>query len=205
MQKIMFNDKYGLTDAVLKGRKTQTRRIINPQPYYDENVGMVWKGYMNGRGLSDFEEPQASYRNFVHNSKYKVGEIVAVAMSYKSIYERVGSWEYAEEYKERHENLAGWNNKMFTNTKMPFAKIKITNARVNRLQDITHEECLLEGVYILGEDDMNSLAYLYTYDGTNKAYLTAREAYEHLINDISGKRTWDSNPYVFVYDFELVK
>ena len=27
MQKIMFNDKYGLTQAVLDGRKTQTRRI----------------------------------------------------------------------------------------------------------------------------------------------------------------------------------
>ena len=28
MQKIMFNDKYGLTEAVLKGRKTMTRRVI---------------------------------------------------------------------------------------------------------------------------------------------------------------------------------
>jgi hypothetical protein len=32
MKKIMFNDKYGLTQAVLEGRKTQTRRIMNPQP-----------------------------------------------------------------------------------------------------------------------------------------------------------------------------
>lgn len=29
MKKIMFNDKYGLTKAVLEGRKTQTRRIVN--------------------------------------------------------------------------------------------------------------------------------------------------------------------------------
>lgn len=29
MKKIMFNDKYGLTQAVLDGRKTQTRRIVN--------------------------------------------------------------------------------------------------------------------------------------------------------------------------------
>lgn len=27
MKKIMFNDRYGLTEAVLDGRKTQTRRI----------------------------------------------------------------------------------------------------------------------------------------------------------------------------------
>lgn len=30
MKKIMFNDRYGLTQAVLEGRKTQTRRILNP-------------------------------------------------------------------------------------------------------------------------------------------------------------------------------
>ena len=29
MKKIMFNDKYGLTQAVFEGRKTQTRRILN--------------------------------------------------------------------------------------------------------------------------------------------------------------------------------
>ena len=32
MKKIMFNDRYGLTQAVLDGRKTMTRRIIKPQP-----------------------------------------------------------------------------------------------------------------------------------------------------------------------------
>lgn len=31
MKKIMFNDKYKLTEAVLKGRKTQTRRLL---PYH---------------------------------------------------------------------------------------------------------------------------------------------------------------------------
>lgn len=43
MKKIMFNDKYGLTQAVLEGRKTQTRRIITPQPTYNENAGNVGK------------------------------------------------------------------------------------------------------------------------------------------------------------------
>ena len=36
MQKIMFNDKYGLTEAVLAKRKTQTRRIITNKEYYDK-------------------------------------------------------------------------------------------------------------------------------------------------------------------------
>ena len=34
---------------------------------------------------------------------------------------------------------------------------------------------------------------------------TPHEAYAALIDKISGKGTWERNPYVFVYDFELVK
>lgn len=35
MKKIMFNDKYGLTKAVFEGRKTQTRRILNPTMLFE--------------------------------------------------------------------------------------------------------------------------------------------------------------------------
>ena len=35
MKKIMFNDKYGLTKAVVEGRKTQTRRILNPTMLFE--------------------------------------------------------------------------------------------------------------------------------------------------------------------------
>lgn len=42
MKKIMFNDKNGLTQAVLEGRKTQTRRIMNPQP---EDCSTVHRWY----------------------------------------------------------------------------------------------------------------------------------------------------------------
>lgn len=34
MKKIMFNDKYGLTQAVLEGRKTQTRRMLNSTMFF---------------------------------------------------------------------------------------------------------------------------------------------------------------------------
>lgn len=215
MQKIMFSDRFGLTQAVLDGRKTQSRRIINPQPRYDERVGMVfkkksrrtgeWEEWMSGTGTGG-NEPQDSYKNFAFTSKYKVGEVLAVAMSYKDIYERVGAWEYVEEYRRKHESLAGWNNKMFTNTKMPFAKIEITNVRVQRLQDITDDECLMEGIE---EEERADGEYNYIFfDAKRKLYIrerTPRDSYARLINAISGKGTWDSNPYVIVYDFKLIK
>ena len=201
MQKIMFRDKFGLTDLVLFGKKTQTRDVIKIQ---DERINHL-RGWNLDYEFAEFgragEEPLRVC------SKYYVGEVVAVAMSYKSIYEKVAkTWEYAEEYKREHENLAGWNNKMFTNTKMPFAQIKITNIRVERLQDISEADCLKEGV-------LGSAKYVTPYGIVQKNthkwvfffYSTPREAYVALIDGIYGKGTWDSNSYVFVYDFELVK
>ena len=44
-----------------------------------------------------------------------------------------------------------------------------------------------------------------SYDGIDCHYPTPREAFAHLIDEVSGKGTWDSNPWVWVYDFELFK
>lgn len=201
MKKIMFKDKYGLTDAVLNGTKTQTRRFPIPR-IIEEYNDLLDTSYNVGVPCSivrieDF---------LLEHAPYKVGEIVAVAQSYDQVIKISDEKKQEEVFGHMHRyGFAGLDNKMFVKAKLMPHQIKITNVRVQRLQDITHEECLLEGVYILGEDDMNNLAYLYTYDGTNKAYFTAREAYKDLINDISGKRTWENNPYVFAYDFELVK
>lgn len=78
----MFNDKYGLTQAVLEGLKTQTRRIITPQPTYQDNCGICWKGYAYGLSLSN--ELLGCYINFVSGTeydksckRYRKGECVA--------------------------------------------------------------------------------------------------------------------------------
>jgi hypothetical protein len=214
MKKIMFNDKFRLTDAVLNGTKTQTRRF--PSPRLIEQYKSLLEEYELASKNVGVPCSVVSVEYFLlERAPYKVGEIVAVAMSYKSIYKRVGSWEYAEEYKERHENLAGWNNKMFTNTKMPFAEIKITNVRVQRLQDITDEECILEGIREVEVSNNwgNSAThteYIITYYNAKSLVKqlrarTPRETYALLIDKISGKGTWERNPYVFVYEFELIE
>lgn len=212
MQKIMFNDRFGLTDLVLSGQKTQTRRIIKPQ---DERLDYL-RGWSLDYGFAEFgrEGEEPLLRILPH---YYVGEMVAVAMSYKSIYERVAkTWEYAEEYKNEHKDLAGWNNKMFTNTKMPFAQIKITNIRVERLQDISDEDCWAEGIKEVEVsnnwgDSTTHTEYRITYYNTKglSKQLVSREcpqeAFAALIDKINGYGTWESNPYVWAYDFELAK
>lgn len=97
---------------------------------------------------------------------------------------------------------------MFVRADLMPHHIRITNVRVERLQDISDEDCIKEGVCKWTKDKE-----LYKYDLADGFEMfewrdkprTPQEAYAALIDRISGKGTWESNPYVFVYDFELVK
>ena len=86
--------------------------------------------------------------------------------------------------------------------------IKITNIRVERLQDISDEDCLRESVRLWEDADpeykLNPLGKLYEIAGRWDGYKSPREAFAALIDKVSGRGTWDSNPLVWVYKFELV-
>lgn len=208
----MFNDKYGLTKAVLEGRKTQTRRIIKPQPMYDENVGICWKGYAYG---INFSGKQGAYDNFITGTEYdksckrlRVGEIVAVAQNYTAcggfMDDGTPRWDYIScivGSKNR-----GWSNKMFVRPELMPHQIKITNVRIERLQDISDEDCLAEGIQI-GQCGITDTHFMDVYYIPNEIqpYCLPKDAYAALIDKVGKKGDWDSNPYVFVYDFELIK
>ncbi len=93
----------------------------------------------------------------------------------------------------------------FTAALMPH-QIRITDIKVERLQDISNEDCLREGIY----KDWNecggwTLTEFYDYpNNENDGYDTPREAFAALIDKVSGRGTWDSNPWVFAYSFELI-
>jgi hypothetical protein len=136
--------------------------------------------------------------------RYQENETVAIAQSYKDIHaeilREIGDLELKKEFLQSK----GYTNKMFVRAeKMPHS-IRITNIRIERLQDISEEDCLKEGIWHDDNVWLEGVTYCYRCL-TNGSYRTAREAYASLINRISGKGTWESNPYVFVYDFELIE
>lgn len=145
MQKIMFNDRFGLTQAVLDGRKTQTRRVISPQPVLTGHSGFEWKGKLYGEGISEEE----TCRNFFNRIKthYKVGEIIAVAQRYSDC----GSASFDEWEKQADWFQKGFANKMFVKPELMPHQVKITNVRLERLQDISDEDCIKEGIIKFGD------------------------------------------------------
>ena len=277
MKKIMFSDAFCLTKAVLNGSKTMTRRVLR------DNVP-----------LGNWEETQK-------HLPYKVGEVVAIAQSYKEIYPNADFEMIGDKFMTES---AGWTNKMFVRADLMPHHIRITDVKIERLQDISDEDCTKEGVgaflkvicekaseeykkksdniyWITGRGYDQSLSYCYNcarkevealnqeigkdyekyiIDGDwgvedehpcfcekcgkpllfdfcgnvdlelpnldlryeSDLYILnqilsqddedaekviryfAREAFASLIDKISGKGTWESNPFVVAYSFKLI-
>lgn len=190
-KKIMFNDKYGLTQAVLYGRKTMTRRISEDQI---RNSIFCKSGY-------------ESIHGYEIKPKYKVGEVVAIAQSYESVYNEKGL-ETMDMLVSGLKNHKGWQNKLFVAAGYIIHHIRITDIKIERLQDISDEDCLKEGIYRLDSANGNGgIAYSFVGASDKKhigLYNTPRDAFEVLIDKVSGKGTWESNPFVFVYEFKLI-
>jgi hypothetical protein bacD2_23304 len=197
-KKIMFNDKYGLTQAVLYGRKTMTRRISEDQI---RNSIFCKSGY-------------ESIHGYEIKPKYKVGEVVAIAQSYMDVdrFHRKGKnadyLEYLDSILPELKLYPGWGNKMFAKADLMPHHIEITGIKVERLQDISDEDCLKEGIYRLDSANGNGgIAYSFVGASDKKhigLYNTPRDAFEVLIDKVSGKGVFQSNPYVFVYEFKLI-
>lgn len=194
MKKIMFNDKYGLTQAVLEGRKTMTRRFINGN--YTSIIISEGK-YL---GVIDDEEDYVRIM-----PKYKLGEVIAIAQSYSDC-GNMPDYGLDEDGFPIMPKRSGYFNKMFVKADLMPHHIRITDVKVERLQDISNEDCLKEGVQKWV--DVKNVKDVAKYGGyTNGSwdwFETPREAFSTLIDEVSGKGTWDSNPFVWVYEFELI-
>lgn len=187
MKKISFNDKFGLTQAVLDGCKTMTRRIV----------------------------PFTYCKDKIHLSRYKVGEVVAIAQKYRDVEQegypvdsrydafRTANWGNGEDGALK--SSSGWNNKLFVRADFMPHHIRITDLKVERLQDISDEDCLKEGIYEDSGDDNFPPSIFYEFEGNkDDGFDTPREAFAALIDKVLGKDIWLNNPYVFCYSFKLI-
>lgn len=214
MKKIMFNDKYGLTQAVLGRRKTQTRRIVSDSlnddydDWLDDAMCIAVPHGTTYEKREDF---------LIRRSKYVVGEVVAIAQSYCDIADYLEDCRnatcaahYEKNVQKASEYISwmehpGFNNKMFVAADMMIHQIRITDVRVERLQEISEDCCCKEGIQTFYYKDCKFPPDGYTFDGGKSHFNSPREAFARLINKVSRKDVWSENPYVFVYDFELVK
>ena len=201
MKKMMFDDRFGLTKAVLRGSKTMTRRIV-PSKLIQKAYDAVWHQNQNGE-LADEELDALTDKMLISLAPFKTGETVALAQSYRTLLES----EYLDPLTENEvlslvEDIhPGCTNKLYVKPHLMPHRILILSIKVERLRDISEDDCMREGI-IRYTGYKNHVTY--TYQNDEWGYETPREAFAALIDEISGKGTWEKNPLVFTYYFSKI-
>ncbi len=215
MKKIMFNDKFGLTGTVLAELKTMTRRedkklnhplVTDISDWGIDEKGKAYVAITYSTGLNENVYPA-----------YQPGEKVAIAQPYKQcwdIYQKQwesyndpSSWRTPDAILgDSVQETAGWTNKMFVKAEYMPHHILITDLKFERLQDISDEDIMREGIM---EGEFMNTWDRYYYDSwgdvpNHITFPTARAAFASLIDRISGRGTWKRNPWVFAYEFKLI-
>lgn len=200
MKKISFSERYGLEQSVIARIKTMTRRenkrLNHPlvTDISDCGIDEQGKAYVvitYSTGLTEAVYPT-----------YQIGEEVAVSQRYE---EAIHPCDWVN--KMLYENEPGWKNKMFVRADLMPHRIRITDISVERLQDISDEDIMREGIM---EGEFVNTWDRYYYDTwgdvpNHVTFPTPRKAFASLIDRISGRGTWQRNPWVFVYSFEITK
>ena len=222
MKPIIFSTP--MVQAILAGKKTQTRRVIKPQPdgigepgklpYKHKSIGAIRDGKLTVISHPD-GEPNKRFIDVI-NPKYQPGDILWVRETWQSF--------FPEEVTEKHQRgarsfsgipaetakghymyfyyradgelgNAGRKARWLPSIFMPKAAarifLRVNGVRVERVQEISHDDAVAEGVRI----GIGGMPYFSNID-----------AYRSVWDDLNAKRGygWDKNPWVWVIEFERV-
>jgi hypothetical protein len=178
--------------AILEGRKTQSRRVVKPQPKLhsgqEEVVSAAWEA-----GFIDVKCPYG-----------KPGDRLWVRETFSAYAPsgQIGNWKTGKNvtyvYRAASENadVARWYPSIFLPRIASRITLEITNIRVERLQEISSADIQAEG--ILPKDYPNG-TYISEFDWERRLWAEGWNA-------LSAKRgySWESNPFVWVIEFKKV-
>lgn len=184
-----------MVQVILQNKKTQTRRVIKPQPTYPYWCG-IGHGWDDGHG-------------YEIKCPYEPGDILWVRETWQ--YKKYGDYGYtADDFMYKADTgetwVRPWKPSIYMPRKAARMLLKVTNIRVERLQDITEKEAKAEGCSgVLCDCNHEVYACENCY---NTGYVvTPKQEFIYLWNDMYVKRGygWDTNPYVWVIEFEKIK
>lgn len=201
---ILFNTE--MVRAILDGRKTCTRRVIKPQPqsrlcytYAGSHKGCIGKWTYPNRGAHEFwgeeyklpENIKDEELSKQWNPPYHTDDILYVRETWKKAPN--GYFYYEDWQRNDIADVTKWKPSIYMPKEAARIWLKVTDVRVERLQEITSEQICREGVEV---------EYPHVLNGEEKRY-----AFSTLWNSTIKKSNlnrygWDANPWVWVIEFE---
>lgn len=195
---ILFNTE--MVRAILEGRKGATRRSV--KGYIPDDA--VWgytaftpKGYISCRGT--FAD---GYKGIFFKLPCESGDILYVRETWKKAPN--GYYYYEDWQKDDIADVTKWKPSIHMPKEAARIWLKVTDVRVERLQEITDNECIKEGIYPSNCRDCNDIFGCDVcpdegYDEVDKFV----EVWNSTIKKSDLNRYgWDANPWVWVISFE---
>lgn len=211
---IIFSSE--MVRAILDGRKTQTRRVIRPQPrdMKDQQVWPNddgnWSYWIDGSVWRNFKCPYGQpgdklwvregwkTSSMSHRTPTNAPEEVVYCVSYRTGYGRFPHCKTIRMDKPVNnawqKNRDGWRPSIHMPRWASRITLEVVSVKVERVQEISHEDALAEGI------DKDSP---YNDYGTGSIY---RDTFAALWDKINAKRGfgWDVNPWCWRVEFKHV-
>jgi hypothetical protein len=184
--------------AILDGRKTQTRRMMKPQPSTVDDAGRWYRMQSGGESLMNSAYPcpygDTGDTLWVRETCAIVGSVDPGWVLYRASGYEAECARHGFDRPYPDEKLVRWRPSIHMPRWASRITLRITDIRVERLQDITEDDARAEGcdpARWIDETDVGMEGY--------------REGFARLWNKINGPGAWGANPWVWVVSFEKVK
>lgn len=202
-----------MVEAIMSGRKTQTRRVIKPQPPgegYELWTLMSTTGPRKNEGKLHWVKPDQERLNFIDDQYIfftcpygHIGDKLWVRERWAYIgdqnwqdasFDDWGNlWHYATAEQDARDQLK-WKPSIHMPRRFARLILEVKDIRIEKLQDISESDAINEGI--------ESQRGIYKDYLTEKFYRKPYQSFETLWCKINGQKSWQSNPWVWVVEFE---
>lgn len=213
---ILFSTE--MVQAILAGKKTQTRRTQGLEIPNQSPSGYEYLGW--DKNVTVFKSSEGKFRDC--KPKFNAGEILWVRETFLELIncetKEFAAYEYkADMPEEFHKQFPHkWKPSLFMPKEAARIFLKVTNVRVERLQEISSEDAIAEGIAIDKQPMKNNDGWYYpkNYLPENTEYWGSKyfkigeysKSFESLWQSINAKKhPWESNPWVWVYEFKRIE
>lgn len=206
-----------MVEAIKAGRKTVTRRIVKPQPVFSKiELPQINEGITSPLDLLyPIKETLGLPYGFIGDLLYvkesfTVLEVVNIAsrsimIEYADEVVRTTAltqpeWEKFSKWKK----WAGGKSSLFMFKSLSRIWLQRTTTAIERLQDITEQQAIAEGVEVISSPESTITLYRDYLNPKANGFISAKQSFCSLISFIHGPHVWKQNPWVWVIGFKTL-
>jgi hypothetical protein len=199
-----------MVQAILEGRKTQTRRIIKPEPHpYGTEIidsGRTWykgKGRWHNRLIAQ-ENPLRYEIASLHDCPYgEIGDLLWVRETWSHCNHPLRPFMYKASIEKQSGLTVKWSPSIHMPKEAARIWLKVVDVRVDRLNHISEKDAIAEGV-------KSRYSFLFSetryedYSNRDSEWRDPVLSFYTLWESIHGEGSWEKNPWVWVIESEVV-